>query len=171
MTAATTCQHCGQRIVLVNFALGPQWMHQPEGAAFSDSMTAYCQMTMAAEPVPEGEIQTPCVLTDRNDMEAYAEAFNDGFELAVAQGLADDPVKADEWLAEHDERVRQTVIRDLRSGPENLRHTLDALPPSAARASEHRTCDCVPTLGPPHCHACSDAAGEPVPWSERRCER
>ena len=30
----------------------------------------------------------------------------------------------------------------------------------------HWECDCVPELGPSHCHACSDKVGYPVPWSE-----
>lgn len=31
---------------------------------------------------------------------------------------------------------------------------------------EHFRCDCVPWLGPAHCHPCSDIAGHEVPWSE-----
>lgn len=30
----------------------------------------------------------------------------------------------------------------------------------------HFECNCVPELGPPHCHACGEAAGRPVPWAE-----
>lgn len=37
-------------------------------------------------------IVTPC------DPEAYARGHNDGFDVAVAQGLADDPTLADDWL-------------------------------------------------------------------------
>lgn len=37
-------------------------------------------------------------------------------------------------------------------------------------ASEHFECDCVPNLGPPHCHGCSEACGEAVPWPERMCK-
>lgn len=37
------------------------------------------------------------------DMEDYAEAWNAGYETAVTQGLADDPARAEDWLAEHDE--------------------------------------------------------------------
>lgn len=29
----------------------------------------------------------------------------------------------------------------------------------------HFECDCVPNLGPPHCHACGDEVGNPVYWS------
>lgn len=33
----------------------------------------------------------------------------------------------------------------------------------------HFECDCVPTLGPTHCHGCSDHAGIPVEWESRDC--
>lgn len=41
------CKYCGWRIVLVNFALGEQWMHQARGAAFQDDMHQSCRMTVA----------------------------------------------------------------------------------------------------------------------------
>lgn len=34
------------------------------------------------------------------------------------------------------------------------------------RALEHVACDCVPDLGPPHCHLCSERAGSSAPWDE-----
>ena len=34
------------------------------------------------------------------------------------------------------------------------------------RAVAHIECDCVPSLGPSHCHLCSGRAGREVPWSE-----
>lgn len=40
----------------------------------------------------------------------------------------------------------------------------------AVGAEEHRCCDCVPTLGPAHCHACGDVAGVEVPWSTASCQ-
>lgn len=30
----------------------------------------------------------------------------------------------------------------------------------------HIECDCVPDLGPSHCHKCGDAAGHPVAWAD-----
>lgn len=54
-----------------------------------------------------------CVLTEANDMEAYATAWCDGFENAMAQQHADDPGAADDWLAERDERIKFAVARDL----------------------------------------------------------
>lgn len=31
----------------------------------------------------------------------------------------------------------------------------------------HWECDCVPDIGPSHCHGCSDAVGHEVEWSKR----
>lgn len=42
----STCKHCGERIVCLNFALGMKWMHQPEGAAFS-ILHEWCRRTYA----------------------------------------------------------------------------------------------------------------------------
>ena len=55
----STCRHCGERIVLVNWAMGPGWTHQPEDAAFQDGMHVYCQVTRAAEPEPEPAARCP----------------------------------------------------------------------------------------------------------------
>ena len=35
-----------------------------------------------------------------------------------------------------------------------------------AREFLHAKCDCVPDLGPAHCHLCSDEKGSSVPWPE-----
>jgi hypothetical protein len=40
------------------------------------------------------------------DMETRVALINEGFESAMAQGHADDPALADDWLAERDERMR-----------------------------------------------------------------
>lgn len=37
-----------------------------------------------------------------------------------------------------------------------------------AREHLHAKCDCVPDLGPAHCHLCSNVKGSTVPWGE--CE-
>lgn len=37
---------------------------------------------------------------------------------------------------------------------------------TAAPKGVHFECNCVPQLGPSHCHACGEIAGRPVPWSE-----
>jgi hypothetical protein len=35
-----------------------------------------------------------------------------------------------------------------------------------ARERLHAKCDCVPDLGPAHCHLCGNEQGSPVPWPE-----
>ena len=35
-----------------------------------------------------------------------------------------------------------------------------------AREHLHAKCDCVPDLGPAHCHLCGNERGAPVPWPE-----
>ena len=38
--------------------------------------------------------------------------------------------------------------------------------PRDVRELLHAKCDCVPDLGPEHCHLCGNVKGSPVPWSE-----
>ena len=33
----------------------------------------------------------------------------------------------------------------------------------------HGECDCVPEVGPPHCHRCAVEQGGPVPWADAPC--
>ena len=42
----------------------------------------------------------------------------------------------------------------------------DAVVTVDAREHLHAKCDCVPDLGPAHCHLCSNERGVPVPWPE-----
>lgn len=35
--------------------------------------------------------------------------------------------------------------------------------------SAHVRCDCVPTLGPAHCHGCSALTGSETLWNEQLC--
>lgn len=51
MSKESRCKNCGGRIVLVNFALGPSWEHQPAEAAFMDQMTRFCRTTVAEPQV------------------------------------------------------------------------------------------------------------------------
>lgn len=48
-----TCRHCGQRIQLINFALGPQWMHwpTPHGNYRMRELYQVCKASTVAEPV------------------------------------------------------------------------------------------------------------------------
>lgn len=41
------CKHCGERIVLINYSMGPSWTHQPAGASFQDGTHQYCHRTVA----------------------------------------------------------------------------------------------------------------------------
>lgn len=34
------------------------------------------------------------------------------------------------------------------------------------REWQHVECDCVPDLGPSHCHLCGKEAGREMPWAE-----
>lgn len=36
------------------------------------------------------------------------------------------------------------------------------------RETTHMPCNCVPDLGPEHCHLCSTEQGREVPWDECR---
>lgn len=40
------------------------------------------------------------------------------------------------------------------------------MPEADAREHLHVKCDCVPSLGPAHCHLCSDLHGAPVAWPQ-----
>jgi len=42
----------------------------------------------------------PIVHVHHHDIEAHARSFNEGYEAAVTQGLADDPTLADDWFQE-----------------------------------------------------------------------
>lgn len=67
------------------------------------------------EPTPPIEPATGvlCMLTEGNDMEAHATWFNDGFSTAVAQGLADDPALASDWLDEQREDAALAALVEL----------------------------------------------------------
>ena len=42
------CEHCGQRIIQVNYFSGPEWTHQPEGCSGMDGVHKYCHVTAAS---------------------------------------------------------------------------------------------------------------------------
>ena len=37
------------------------------------------------------------------------------------------------------------------------------------KPAAHCECDCVPAIGPPHCHGCGEDEGHPVRWDDRLC--
>ncbi|RNL63628.1 hypothetical protein EFK50_07750 [Nocardioides marmoriginsengisoli] len=63
-TEPTRCVHCDARIVQINYALGPQWVHQSSEAAFHDNVSWFCQITVAT-PNP-----APTVLPERREVGA-----------------------------------------------------------------------------------------------------
>lgn len=44
-----------------------------------------------------------------HDIEAHARSYNEGYEAAVTQGLADDPAAADDWLQVKLDEVKADV--------------------------------------------------------------
>ena len=66
-------------------------------------------------------------------------------------------------------RVRYGAVEsDEQAGAEFDRWAALASTPSPAqdvREVAHVECDCVPDLGPSHCHKCGDEAGHIVPWA------
>lgn len=70
------------------------WWGQPLGNNFEQDMLNHQADALAVAGFGQGTrvTITPC------DPEAYARGHNDGYEAAIAQGLADDPTLADDWL-------------------------------------------------------------------------
>ncbi|AYN55820.1 hypothetical protein PP635_gp41 [Arthrobacter phage Auxilium] len=64
------------------------------------------------------------------DSEAYAAAWNDGYEAAVTQGLADDPTLADDWF--------QGKLREARAGVLDDAATAIEISPHNSRAKMAR---------------------------------
>lgn len=67
--------------------------------------------------------------------------------------------------------LSRTITEHLTAHPEDALEVLGAVeratPPSAeAREVLHCRCDCVPDLGPAHCHLCSTERGEQVAWPD-----
>jgi hypothetical protein len=50
-----------------------------------------------------------CTLVTHADPEEYARIYNEGYDAAYAQELADDPSAADDWLEAHDAATRQAA--------------------------------------------------------------
>ena len=91
---------------------------------------------------------------------AHGELAKEVLDLAVKTRN-----KADRWantlgeIALGDEAYAEAEL--LRQASVALsRATVDA------REHLHAKCDCVPDLGPAHCHLCGNERGTPVPWPE-----
>lgn len=50
----TACLYCQQRIVRINYALGPRWMHQRKGGSFQDDVHEFCRLSRATPRSSDG---------------------------------------------------------------------------------------------------------------------
>ena len=62
--------------------------------------------------VLEGAAPHMLVHVHHHDIEHHARSFNEGYEAAVTQGLADDPTLADDWFQGKLREARAEAIRD-----------------------------------------------------------
>lgn len=64
-----------------------------------------------------GRVADAVVIHVAHDTEAHARSFNEGYETAIAQGLADDPTLAQDWLdaklADAKAEALEQAARDL----------------------------------------------------------
>ena len=76
-----------------------RWLDAWRAATASPSST-----TPPPVPEPVSDTEPQIIVVERPgcvDMEDYARIHNEGFAAAVAQGLHDDPIAAEEWLTAH----------------------------------------------------------------------
>lgn len=92
MTASTSvaqvCRHCGVEITLVNYALGPEWRHDPRPHHFG-SEYLHCKQTVAepeGERPPLGTVQRTELRKDAWMMQRIAQAL-DAIRHADHEGL------------------------------------------------------------------------------------
>jgi len=64
-----------------------------------------------------GWTSEPTIVHVHHDTEAHARSFNEGYEAAITQGLADDPTLADDWLQT---KLREARVQALREAAEEL---------------------------------------------------
>lgn len=74
--------------------------------------TAAVTAQSAAPQGGDAEALVGWVHVTHADPEEYARIFNEGYEAAMTQHLADDPGAADDWLAAHDAEVRASAARE-----------------------------------------------------------
>ena len=60
----------------------------------------------------------PAVIHVHHDTEAHARSFNEGYEAAVTQGLADDPTLADDWFQA---KLREARAQALENAAQQMR--------------------------------------------------
>ena len=92
--------------------------------------------------------------------------LNDARVEAAARALFHDPLASDDYTWEEmvaEDNSRAELWRD---DARRVLAAADAVVTVDAREHLHAKCDCVPDLGPAHCHLCSNERGAPVPWPE-----
>lgn len=65
--------------------------------------------------------------------------------------------------------MNRVFVQHQETWAEHLADVLEAsltVPDGDVRGRLHAECDCVPDLGPAHCHLCGNEKGVPVPWPE-----
>lgn len=107
----------------------PDWVHlgganlvhclmcdweEPSNLDHAQEKFAKHQATMVAAIVREA---AQPVIIHHGDPDTYAAACNEGFETAVAQGLADDPTLAYDWLQQ---KLREAQAEALREAADEL---------------------------------------------------
>ena len=97
-------------------------------------------------------------------LEAATRERDDVSELLAMRGdeALDKLYRARKWAG----AAYETFGTRYEMPTENLNALLTILNDDVAPETKHFRCDCVPNLGPAHCHACGDAKGTEVPWEE-----
>jgi urease accessory protein UreF len=70
--------------------------------------------------------QPAIVIHVAHDTEAHARSFNEGYEAAVRQGLADDPALAGDWFEGKLREAQAQALRDAAAAAEGMH---DPVPP------------------------------------------
>ena len=102
------------------------------------------------------------------DMEATAEGTHIASSLALLQEITDAAIRAAVSPPSRTAKRTgyETVGHAVGEHSQTIRATAALTTPQEGDARErlHAKCDCVPDLGPAHCHLCS-ADGSPVEWA------
>ena len=98
------CKSCGY--------LGTEletWVHQANIASEVLAANGY------------GKLEEATVIHVHHDIEAHARSYNEGYDAAVTQGLADDPSLADDWFQDKIREARAGALQEAANAIEALR--------------------------------------------------
>lgn len=91
--------------------------HGPDG-----HIDGYEEITRAALEAAAAHMpQQVAVIHGGQDMEEHARSFNEGYEAAVTQGLADDPTLAGDWL---DAKLAEAKVEALEEAASDIRNDM-----------------------------------------------